>query len=290
MDYHRDRFQDFSLMIYKENKLIALLPANKVENKVYSHQGLTYGGLINTTDLKSEDAILIFKTILEFLNREAIVSLWIKELPYIFLHKPNSNPSAYLYFKLKAKLERMDMHSVLKIKDTAYSRSRVNGIKRGGKHNLIIEETDDFKSFWDIILLPNLNKKHAVKPVHSLEEITFLKSKFPNQIRQFNVYYKDEIVAGTTIFETEHVAHSQYISSNADKNSLGSLDFLHAHLLKNVFKNKLYFNFGTSNENLGQKINQGLLYWKEGFGARSITQSFYKIETKNYKLLDDIYL
>lgn len=29
MDYHADRFQDFSLMIYRKNKLYALLPANK---------------------------------------------------------------------------------------------------------------------------------------------------------------------------------------------------------------------------------------------------------------------
>ena len=46
MDYHADRFQDFSLMIYRKNKLYALLPANKKNDVLYSHQGLTYGGLI----------------------------------------------------------------------------------------------------------------------------------------------------------------------------------------------------------------------------------------------------
>ena len=46
MDYHSDRFEDFSLMVYRKGKLYALLPGNKNGQVYYSHQGLTYGGLI----------------------------------------------------------------------------------------------------------------------------------------------------------------------------------------------------------------------------------------------------
>ena len=290
MDYHSDRFSDFSLMIYKEDQLIGLLPANKVNNTVYSHQGLTYGGFIYKSNLKSDEAIGIFKATLSFLNESAIKTIHIKELPFIFLDNPSNTPFSYLYFKAKANLYRMDMHSALSPNELNYSRSRKNGMKRGEKQRLKVEETDDFSEFWNKILIPNLDQKHHVKPVHSLEEIQLLKSRFPNKIRQFNVYAEGEIVAGTTIFETKHVAHSQYISGNADKNTLGSLDFLHQYLLEEVFAEKPYFNFGISNEDQGQHINEGLLYWKEGFGAHSITQAFYSIETGNHKLLDDIYL
>ena len=51
MEYHSDRFEDFSLMVYDKSELIALLPLNIIENKVYSHQGLSYGGLIVKTNL-----------------------------------------------------------------------------------------------------------------------------------------------------------------------------------------------------------------------------------------------
>ena len=44
MDYHADRFQDFSLVFYRKGKMYALLPANIKDNVLYSHQGLTYGG------------------------------------------------------------------------------------------------------------------------------------------------------------------------------------------------------------------------------------------------------
>ena len=80
------------------------------------------------------------------------------------------------------------------------------------------------------------------------------------------------------------------ISGNGDKNRLGSLDFLHTHLIDNVFQKKDYFDFGSSNENNGLNINEGLQYWKEGFGARTITQDFYKVCTTNFRLLDDVML
>lgn len=290
MDYHNDRFQDFSLMIYKDEKLIALMPANKVDDCVYSHQGLTYGGFIYKSDLKSEDVINLLKAVLNYLLDNKIKTLELKELPIVFLENQTNNPLAYLCFKLKAQLVRVDMHSVVDLKFKAYNRSRKNGYKRGQKNNLVVKEVNDFEDFWNKILIPNLDNKHDVKPVHSLEEIQLLKTKFPNKIRQFNVYHNNIIVAGTTIFETKHVAHSQYISGNADKNTLGSLDFLHYHLLEDVFASKSYFNFGISNLNQGQNINQGLLYWKEGFGSHSITQSFYKFDTVNVKLLNDLYI
>ncbi|WP_178987734.1 GNAT family N-acetyltransferase [Winogradskyella schleiferi] len=287
MDYHSHTFRDFSLMVYKKDKLMAMLPANLVEDAVYSHQGLTYGSLIYSKELKTTDFIRVFRAVLEFLNSSEINSLTLKELPAIYLHNQSNNPLAYVLFKMKAELLRTDLHSVVSTAYKSYSNSRKEGVKRAGKSNLKVEESDAFESFWNQILIPNLETRHNVKPVHSLEEMTLLKSRFPNHIRQFNVFHNEKIVAGVTIFETENVAHCQYISGNEDNNELGSLDCLHHHLIENVYGDKPYFDFGTSNINLGQQINKGLLFWKEGFGARSIPQGFYKMETKNYKLLDD---
>ena len=287
MDYHSHKFQDFSLMVYENDELIALLPGNLVGNKLYSHQGLTYGGLIYAKDLKTKGFIQILKTILEFLAASKISDLIIKELPNIYLRNQINNAFGFVLFKVKADLVRVDLHSVVDIKYKAYSKGRKEGLKRANKHNLRIEESDTCKLFWHKILIPNLKAKHNVKPVHSLEEISLLKSKFKNNIRQFNVFYKEKIVAGTTIFETGQVAHCQYISGNEDKNKLGSLDFLHHFLIENVFQKKPYYDFGTSNINNGQQINEGLLFWKEGFGARSIPQGFYNIKTESYKLLEE---
>ena len=34
----------------------------------------------------------------------------------------------------------------------------------------------------------------------------------------------------------------------------------------------------------------GLLYWKEGFGARGVSQDFYKISTQNFSLIEKMFL
>ena len=230
-----------------------------------------------------------FKTSLKYLLDNRVAELRIKTLPKIY-HSSSSDEIDYLMFKCKAELFRRDILSVVRPRSKTYSRDRKAGIKRGKQHKLEVRESEGFDTFWNEILIPNLDSKHKTTPVHTLEEITSLKSKFPEKIRQFNVYHDDKIVAGTKIFMTKSVAHSQYISGNTDKNQLGSLDFLHAHLLEHVFADMPYFDFGISNENQGQNINQGLLYWKEGFGARAISHDFYKIDTKNYVELDKVML
>ena len=70
MDYHSDRFEDHSLIVYKKNKVVGVFPANVIENKVYSHQGLSYGGIILKTSVKFKETALIFKSILKYLDNE----------------------------------------------------------------------------------------------------------------------------------------------------------------------------------------------------------------------------
>ncbi len=289
IEYHKDRFADFSLMISLKGKLIALLPANLVDNQVYSHQGLSYGGFIFPKSIKFEKVLEIYKSVLIYLKENDIDQLYIKQIPNIYNTLPAEELN-YLLHLTKAEIYRIDTLSVIKIKNNpGISSNRMEGVKRAKKLNLSIKEDQDLEPFWNQILIKNLQKNHNAKPVHSLEEITRLKTFFPENIRQFNVYKNETIVAGTTIFESKNVAHSQYISGNELNNQLGSLDFLHVHLIKNVFRHKEYFDFGTSNENEGLNINKGLQFWKEGFGARTVTQNFYKVETQYSNLLDQIY-
>lgn len=288
MEYHKDRFEDFSLLVFRKNKLVTVLPANKVENTLHSHQGLSYGGVIVKPELKFNILVELFREILSFLNGLNIIYFEIKMLPSIYSQLPNDE-LLYMMFLLDAELIKRESLSVINNEAVIkISRNRMEGVKRGEKHNLRIIEENSFDAFWNEILIPNLKLKHNSSPVHSLEEISVLKGYFTNNIRQFNTYYEDTLVAGATIFETKNVAHCQYISGNIEKNILGSLDLLHYHLISNVFSDKKYFDFGSSNKNEGKQVNYGLQYWKEGFGARIITQDFYKIETKNYKLLDSV--
>ncbi len=289
MEYHIKRFEDYSLLVFDEKEnLRAVLPANRVGDAIYSHQGLTYGGFVLDKNIKLAEIVILVKKTLEFLFNNGVKTLDLKIIPTIYNTFP-SDEMEYICFLLNAKLVRKDSLSVLALElGTNYSKDRIQAINKGNKNKLIVKEESNFELFWNEILIPNLVLKHNVQPVHTLEEIKKLKSNFPNNIRQFNVYKENKIIAGTTIFESKNVAHSQYISGNNDKNKLGSLDFLHNKLIKEIFVNKKYFDFGISNENQGKNINQGLQYWKESFGARTIIQNFYRIETVNFSNLETV--
>ena len=63
IDYHGDKFHDKSLLVRKNNKVIAAFPAAMVGNDVISHPGITFGGLISTSSLHGEEALLVMKNI-----------------------------------------------------------------------------------------------------------------------------------------------------------------------------------------------------------------------------------
>ena len=80
MDYHKDRFQDFSVLVFEEEQLVAMLPANIADNIVYSHQGLTFGGVIVKYQEYAINTIAYFKTILQFLLQQGIEKLVLYDL------------------------------------------------------------------------------------------------------------------------------------------------------------------------------------------------------------------
>jgi hypothetical protein len=288
MEYHKDRFQDHSLLIFDGKKLLAVLPANKVGTTLYSHQGLTYGGLIYNEQTKLATIITVFKLLLLFLKEQKIEKLHLKTFPAIY-HKKPAEEILYTLFLTEAQLVRRDSLSVIDLlQENPISKIRKRGIQKGIQKGLVIKEETNFDSFWNEILIPNLLDKHDAKPVHSLAEISRLKLFFPENIRQFNVYYEGKIVAGTTVFESENLAHCQYISKFEQEEILGSLDFLFHFLIQEVFVQKRFFDFGISNESNGRKLNEGLSYWKESFGASTIIHDFYEVETANYKLLEQV--
>jgi len=290
MEYHQNRFEDYSLIVEDHKGWVAVLPANRAGDEVFSHQGLTYGGLIYKEGLKLEKVIFIFKSLINELYKTNVSRLILKETPMIYCDFL-SDEVKYILFLTEAKLIRRDTLAVIDLStEIFFAKDRKEGVKRGKKNKLIVKEENDFSAFWNAILIPNLKNKYNASPVHTVEEIAFLKSKFPSNIRQFNIYKENELIGGTTIFESKNVAHSQYISANSSKNDLGTLDFLHHFLITDVFKDKRYFDFGISNEEQGKKLNGGLSYWKESFGAHILTQDFYEVQTKNYTKLEQVIL
>ncbi len=286
MEYHSDRFTDYSLLVYKDDLLYAVLPANIVGDKLYSHKGLTYGSLVLSKSAKLLYTFEAFKALLAFLNAKAISTLELRNIPTFYNTMP-SDELSYFLFKANATLIKRDALMVIdtstKIK---FQKNRREGINKAKRNGLTIAVDDNFEGFWNEILIPNLQKKHGVAPVHSLEEIQLLATKFPDHIKQVNVYKDNVIVAGTTLFLTKTTIHPQYVSGNSDKNAFGSLDLAYDYIINHFDSSKRYFDFNISSEENGAALNSGLIFWKESCGARTYVADNYLIDTACYKTLD----
>ncbi len=287
MDYHKDRFNDFSLMVYNDqNALIACLPANLSGSKeVTSHGGLTYGGLILKHEERVIKTIEIFHEILKFLYFKGYTKLILKDFPKFYNNYP-SEEIEYVLFLSQALLYRRDTAIVIdQDRPLPFQTRRIRSIKKAVKENIQIDNKENYEIFWNNILVPNLIARHGVKPVHNVDEILSLKRNFPNNILLKTASIDGEMMAGAVLFIMPNVVHAQYISASAIGRKNGSLDFLFAYLIKE-YSHVKYFDFGICNENAGKDLNKGLLDWKEGFGGRTYCHNFYEVETKNHQLLD----
>jgi acetyltransferase-like isoleucine patch superfamily enzyme/CheY-like chemotaxis protein len=288
MDYHSDRFADHSLMIFNDHDLVALLPANlNASGILISHEGLTYGGLVVSRAAKLCDVLAIFRAVLKHLSEIRISKLLFKPIPGFYNTLPNEDV-AYALFLLNARLYRRDTSTAISQMDRLPFRKGHKGlIKKAATSGIHFVQEASFRPFWELVLTPQLAARYEAKPVHTLEEITLLASRFPEQIKQFSAYYEDDIVAGATIYETPTVAHLQYGAVTEKGRRTGAQAYLFSELIEQ-YRDKRFFDFGTSNEKDGCALNHGLLDWKEGFGARCYTHDFYEIETGNYPKLETV--
>ena len=284
MDYHSDRFEDHSLMIRDDkDQLIALLPANKEGTKLISHGGLTYGGFITDKTMKTAVMLDVFKTVIMFLKEHSFNEVVYKTIPHIY-HQIPSEEDLYALFLCQAELVRRDVLTVCDCKNRLpFQERRRRSVRKAIKNGLTVKESDDFEQYWKI-LEENLNRTYGVRPVHLISEIRMLQSRFPDKIKLFGCFKGKAISGGVVIYESDNVAHVQYIAADGQGKSSGALDLIFDFLLTDFYKEKPFFDFGISNENDGRYLNNGLIDQKEGFGARAVAHDHYMIDITLFDL------
>lgn len=281
MEYHADRFNDYSLMIYEKQKLIALLPANHKDSSLYSHQGLTFAGLIYSYETKAIEVIEIFKALKIFLKENSFKTLVYKAIPHIY-HQNLGEEDLYAITKLckegLARIIKTDIHSAIEINNhQGFSKGKKSSVKKAINSNLEIKQSEDFQKFFEI-MNQLLKDKYDAKATHSLEEIIYLRNKFPENIKLFVAIHNNDILAGTIIYENYQTVKTQYIASTELGRELGAVDYLIDQLIKIFFTNKKYFDFGTSVAESECGFNPNLMMQKELFGARAISSQIFEIE------------
>lgn len=227
--------------------------------------------------MKTSLMLKIFDDIVNYSKSRGINEIVYKKVPYIY-HLIPSEEDLYALFKKGAKLFRRDVSSTICLNNLInFQKNRIRAIKKARSRNIEVKEQRKLAPFWKI-LSANLSKKYGREPVHLLQEMEYLQDKFPKNIRLFASYKDDLMLAGVMIYESVNVAHAQYIASDPDNVVPGSLDIIFSYLIEEYTSKKNFFDFGISTENSGTYLNEDLIFFKEGFGARAIAYDSYRID------------
>jgi len=281
MDYHCDRFQDDSLVVFCRDKIVALLPGHNMGLMYGSHEGLTYGGFITDEKMTTPLMVEVFESALAHLRESGYERLRYKTIPYIY-HVAPANEDLYCLHLSRAQLVRRNVLSVVGDEDLTFRSDRRRGSKKAQKHGLVVRPSSDLAAYWRI-LTELLSERYGTRPVHTLREMEMLEDRFPLNIHLYAVLKGEEMVAGTVIYESRKVARVQYTASNEEAKRLGALDLLYDVLIHEVFAYKPYFDLGSSNEGWSWQLNQGLVEYKEGLGARNVNQDMYEIDLTGWR-------
>lgn len=277
MEYHRDRFEDASLLILRGDDPIALFPANRSGDVVYSHQGLSFGGLVLGDGAGTEIVMEILAKVRDHFSQLGIAKIIYKAIPYIYHVRPASE-DLYALYRLGARLVRRDVSTAIDLESPgSMSSRRRRGIKNASRSGVVCGKSSQWPEYWHV-LASVLRERHNTSPVHSTEEIQLLASRFPDNIHLFTALHGNEVVGGTVIFETPTVAHAQYIAVSPGGRDVGALDGLFAFVIEQYRGRKRFFDFGISTESNGQVLNSGLITQKEEFGGSGIVHDVYELQ------------
>lgn len=274
MEYHKERFEDASLMIYEEQNVLAIIAATQCKKEFVTHGGLTFGGLLLSKNIKTIEILEIFTLIISYLRENEFTSFIYKAIPHIY-HILPAEEDLYSLFKNNAQLIARNVSATIVIdKRLPYSKGRKWSVKKSYNNELAVIQSVDFDAFFKLEE-QLLKEKYNTSPVHTAQEMRQLGLAFPENIKLFICESNGTIVAGVLLYISTQVTHCQYVGSNELGRKLGAVDLIIDTLLSSC--TTAYFDFGTSNLEDGHYLETSLLQNKESYGARAICYDKYKI-------------
>jgi Acetyltransferase (GNAT) domain len=284
LGYHEHRFADRSLLLQdSRGKLVGLFPAAVdpgEEQRVVSHPGITYGGLLHAGALGGRAAVEALSAISDYYSWEGYGSLRYKAVPPIYHRRPAAD-DLYALTQLGARLYRCDLSSAIDLTERGRPSSRRRrGARKAQEHRVeVTVDADALEELWRVVE-ENLAMRHGVRPTHTTEDMRLLMGLFPDSIHVIAARLDGAVVAGVVLFITPRVVHTQYIASTEKGRDVAALDAAIEHCIELASAaGARFFDFGISTESEGRVLNPGLHTFKSEFGGGGVAHLFYELET-----------
>ena len=278
MDYHRDRFEDCSLVAMHNGKPCALLPACIEDDTLWSHRGLTYGGWL--VPLKHFDATVmigVMDSACDWMRSNGLKRLVYKPVPHIY-HRYPCEEDLYALFRHQARVIETNISTTIDLTcPLPLDRGNKSGANAARKAGITVGPSEDWTGFWQL-LSTLLDSRYGTRPVHTLDEMCLLQGRFPENIRLYTATLGNELLSGVVMYYSHPVAHCQYIGSSPKGKESKALTLLFAQLIDECARQGYrYFDFGISNEDHGRYLNEGLVIQKSRLGGRGIVYNTFEV-------------
>jgi hypothetical protein len=295
LGYHpSDRFSDHSLIFMEDNRIIAVLPAARVQHAdkciLYSHPGASHGGLIIEPSLGTKKCLELVSAFVDYCAKAGFDYIRLKPVPRIY----HSGLSDQLDFALRYsgfEIEYTELATALEFKKEGepflkqvMNPTAFRSYQKALKSGLSVIEDADINDYWPV-LESKLKQNHNAKPTHSLEEIKHLQTLYPDRIKLFAAYKGTMPAAGVLAFLlNERVINCFYIAHDDQYQHMRPLNLIFGYMMEWGGQNSfLYLDWGISTEGKGSSVNTGLFRFKEGYGGHGVLRECYLYAVNNSK-------
>lgn len=290
LDYHGKRFTDASLILENESGLAAVFPAaldRADSSHVISHPGATYGGLI-APRLTASATIEAISGIAEHFKADGRSRLSYKTVPHHLTALP-SQADRYALWRIGATMTRRDLWSVIWSHESAEMTSRLKRqlkIAERAALEISVDDSDEAYRAYHGMLCENLEDRHGVQPVHSIEELLDLRDRLGPSVSLWTARARAtrELLAGVWLFRHGKTAwHTQYIASSPAGRDRRAMHALLQRLLDEARAGGIAaLSYGAVTEQEGRVLNPGLEQFKVEFGGGLVIHDFFTLSLADH--------
>lgn len=292
LSYHPPgRFRDHSLMFFKGQTVMAVLPAHIAEEDgggrmLLSHEGCTFGGIVLGRDFKKiADIESVLEELTAYARENGFTEIRLKMTGGLYAREP---VEALDYF-----LQQYGFHDTMELGfyidlegaspsgvTEGFSASRRRDLRKALQNGMTFRELEgegEIREFYG--LLEANMRKFSRRPVHTLEELLdFKRERLKDIVSFYGVFYEGQMIAGGMAFDfgQGQVFHLQYLASDRGKLELFPNEFLYYSMINNALgKHYRRISFGTSTLEQGRVLNRSLALFKSGFGTEMYVNRTY---------------
>lgn len=281
LSYHGERLEDASLLFTDDRgALRALLPAAVDPHdrlRVTSHPGATFGGLLHDGAIGVEQVEAALAAASEHYAGAGHATLTYKAVPHIY-HRSPSADDVWALHALGATRTRCGLSCTIDLAARRQPSSRrQRSLRKAERAGVEAAPDGALADFWPV-LEARLEERYAARPVHALDEIELLRTRFPGAIALVTGRVAGEVVAGVVLFRTPRVAHVQYMAAGESGMRIGALDAVLERCIASAREEGArFFDFGTSMRDGGRGLETGLYGFKAEFGGGGVIHETYEL-------------